>query len=131
LTLELHVTESVARSADRNERYGYLERLPSLFARKLRAGARDSCHPLMKAARVYLDVCLVHPFAEGNSRAALLWCTFRCLAGGIPPPAFRRIVGFELRPGQPLNYLAFSEVAAAAREAWGHDRSGHDNTLAQ
>lgn len=58
------------------ERYGLDAETPARFAECL-AGSQDRELPVAaRAARVYLDVCFFHPFADGNARSALLAFAF-------------------------------------------------------
>jgi len=56
------------------ERYGVDVQIEQRF-RECLTDSRDPAVPLAaRAARVYLDVCFVHPFDDGNARAAMLAC---------------------------------------------------------
>ncbi|MBI4816766.1 MAG: Fic family protein [Deltaproteobacteria bacterium] len=58
------------------ERYGVLPDLRRQFEAAL-GEANDAAVPAIeRAARVYLDVCFFHPFADGNARAARLALDF-------------------------------------------------------
>ena len=48
---------------------------PSAFANAL-ADANSDEPPIIRAARLYLDVCFFHPFNDGNGRAACLALDF-------------------------------------------------------
>lgn len=54
------------------ERYGASADLSSRFERCLVDTEEVGVTPVARAARVYLDVCFVHPFPDGNARAARL-----------------------------------------------------------
>lgn len=96
-----------ANVRSRNERHAYFEKLPGMFAKKLARDAQDAIHFLLKAARLYLDVIFVHPFRDGNARAAMLSMAFYCWRNGYALPDFRKVFGFRFRPGSRLNYWAF------------------------
>jgi hypothetical protein len=65
------------------ERYGLDARTEQRF-RDCLADSHDPAVPLAaRAARVYLDVCFVHPFANGNARAAMLACYFVLARDGV------------------------------------------------
>jgi hypothetical protein len=53
------------------ERYGLEPDTPARFEAAL-ADAGDAAPAIVRAARVYLDVCYFHPFEDGNARAARL-----------------------------------------------------------
>ncbi|QGQ18245.1 hypothetical protein GC089_01895 [Cellulomonas sp. JZ18] len=65
------------------ERYGLAPTTEQRFARCL-AEATASGVPLpSRTARVYLDVAFVHPFPDGNARAALLCASFVLRRDGV------------------------------------------------
>jgi hypothetical protein len=65
------------------EAYHYHAGLPGVFERCL-AEATDERVPLpSRAARAYLDVAFVHPFADGNARAAMLALYFVLAREGV------------------------------------------------
>jgi hypothetical protein len=67
------------------ERYGLDAETPARFAECLAeadSGNRD-VPVAARAARVYLDVCFFHPFADGNARSALLALAFVLARDGI------------------------------------------------
>jgi hypothetical protein len=53
------------------ERYGWEPDTRARFEAAL-AEANDDALPIVRAARVYLDICYFHPFEDGNARAARL-----------------------------------------------------------
>ena len=89
----LRTTDAFAKQG--RERYGTYATLADDFERVL-AQANDANVPVAtRAARVYLDVCFFHPFADGNARAARLALDFVVTAAGL-----------ILRVGQPLFALS-------------------------
>jgi hypothetical protein len=65
------------------ERHGLTADTENRFEALL-AQSREAGLPVAaRAARVYLDVCFVHPFADGNARSALLALAFLLAVDGI------------------------------------------------
>lgn len=95
----------------RNERYAYFGSLEQMFRKKVSVDNQDSCHPLMKAVRLYLDLIFVHPFPNGNARAALLWFTFYCMRYRYCVPDFRKFFDFGFSPGSRTCYWQFCSIA--------------------
>jgi Fic/DOC family len=58
------------------QRYAWKADTQSRFKECLIEANNASVDPLARAARVYLDVCFFHPFADGNARAARLALDF-------------------------------------------------------
>lgn len=67
-------------------RYGWWPGLPARLGAKLRADAVEPLHPLLRAVRLYLDLIHLHPFVDGNARAARLRLTWWLALGGLPLP---------------------------------------------
>lgn len=103
----------------RHERYAYFAGLPELFARKVAADLADSCPAIIKAARVYLDIIFVHPFPDGNARAAILWLSYFCYRARLPLPDYRRLFAFPFVSGSRRCYLAFVEFIVEEIERHG------------
>jgi prophage maintenance system killer protein len=58
------------------ERYAYWEHAQEEFERCLSQSADPNTPLVVRAARVYLDICFFHPFDDGNGRAARLALDF-------------------------------------------------------
>jgi hypothetical protein len=67
-------------------RYLYAPDLEELFTRKVEADARERCHPVAQAVRLYLDLAFFHPFPDGNARAARLWFEYCLRRARLPTP---------------------------------------------
>ena len=63
-------------------RYGWHTGLEERFVHKLDTDAADGLSPVARAVRGFLDICHVHPFADGNSRAACLWLVWTLVNAG-------------------------------------------------
>lgn len=61
--------------------------------------------PIVRAARVYLDVCFFHPFEDGNARAARLALDHVLTSAGL-----------ALRAAEPV--FALARAASATWGAW-------------
>lgn len=70
----LRTTDAFAKRG--RERYPIVDDLAARLAAALRA-ATDPATPLVeRATRAYLDICFLHPFTDGNARAARLVLDF-------------------------------------------------------
>jgi hypothetical protein len=114
LMVPMYMTEFrkvAARTSIRPERYACFNGLEDMFIRKVAADARDGCHPLIQAARLYLDITFFHPFHDGNARAAMLWHAYQCLRSGHALPDYRRLRAFPFVPGSIACYWHFTALA--------------------
>jgi hypothetical protein len=96
------------------ERYGHWPDLEAMFTRKLEVDDADACHPVAKAARLYLDLIYVHPFEDGNARAARLWLEFMLRRARVPTPALGPLIKWPKRPQSVARYVAFQQLVARA-----------------
>lgn len=81
------------------EAYALFPELEAMLRRKLRVDAADGCHPLVQACRLYLDLIFVHPFEDGNARAARLWWEFLLRRARTCGPRIEELVRWEKVPG--------------------------------
>ncbi|MGW4946223.1 Fic family protein [Actinoplanes sp. NPDC004185] len=65
------------------ESYYWRDDLPEVFERCLLEATDDTVPLPSRAARVYLDMALFHPFADGNARAAMLALAFVLARDGV------------------------------------------------
>jgi hypothetical protein len=105
--------EAFAHHPVQTRRYGWRADLESTLDARLSAFAADSVHPLVRACRLYLEIILVHPFTDGNGRAARLWLDHTCRLAGWSTPDLAALSALPKEPGRPLRYWGF--VAHAAR----------------
>lgn len=70
----------------RDRRYGWYPGLADRFARKLDLDAGDGSPPIARAIRGFLDICHIHPFADGNARAACSWMVWTLLEANVDVP---------------------------------------------
>ena len=73
-----------------------------------------SGHAVAKAARLYLDILYVHPFDDGNARAARLWLEFVLRRDGVPTPELGGLIKWPKGPPSAERYVRFQELIAAA-----------------
>ena len=78
--------------------YGYYEGLENRFARKLDADGRCDTSPLARAIRGYLDIIHIHPFNDGNTRAACTWFTWSMVSGGLDIPDLGLLIDLPKPP---------------------------------
>ncbi|TDP94806.1 Fic family protein [Labedaea rhizosphaerae] len=94
------------------ERYDGGPEAPDRFRACLAESAEPGVAVAARAARVYLDVCFFHPFADGNARSAFLAWVFVLAAAGIAVDA----VGPVRRPlwyaDDPADAMALTRVTA-------------------
>jgi hypothetical protein len=67
---DFRTTEAFAKNG--RERYAIASDTKQRFVAALAEANRAEPSAAIRAARVYLDVCFFHPFADGNARAARL-----------------------------------------------------------
>ncbi|MFK7988532.1 MAG: Fic family protein [Sandaracinaceae bacterium] len=81
-----------AFAKDRGERYGRPKDLEKRLAEALKAASDFSTSPIARGARIYLDLCFLHPFKDGNARAARLALDYVLTQAGLAlldgPPIF-------------------------------------------
>lgn len=81
-----------AFAKDRAERYGRPKDLEKRLAEALKAASDVSTSPIARGARIYLDLCFLHPFKDGNARAARLALDYVLTQAGLAlldgPPIF-------------------------------------------
>lgn len=85
----------------RDRRYGYWPGLPARLAAKWAADARDDAHGVAAALRLYLDLIHVHPFVDGNARAARLGLSWWLAGAGYATPRLDAWVRVPKLPGDP------------------------------
>lgn len=93
-------------------RYLYAPELEEMFVRKVEADARDGCHPVAQAVRLYLDLAFFHPFPDGNARAARLWFEFILRRARLPMPPLAPWVLLPKTPGDVERYGRYVRLAA-------------------
>jgi Fic family protein len=93
-------------------RYLYTPDLEEMFIRKVEADAKDGCHPVAQAVRLYLDLAFFHPFPDGNARAARLGFEFCLRRAGLPTPPLAPWVLLPKPPGDAERYVRFVRLVA-------------------
>lgn len=93
------------------ELYAFHPHLPSAFANKVARDHRDELHPLIKAVRLYLDICFFHPFCDGNARAARLAFQFILQRDGVSMREIGPLFRLPLAAGGVEGYRSFAKLA--------------------
>lgn len=93
----------------RTRKYIFFDELPDMFARKLKQDCRNPCHPLARGIRLYLDIIHIHPFEDGNNRAAYLWLNYVLAWSGQPVPRFGHLALMTTLPICKDNYRLLFE----------------------
>lgn len=82
----------------RQRRYGNRPGLEQRFVAKLNRDGVDDVPPVARAIRGFLDIIHVHPFNDGNCRAALTWLTWSLVSGGCDVPTLDPLVRLPFTP---------------------------------
>jgi Fic family protein len=85
-------------------------KVPDLMA-ELFASLQDIAEPVERAAKLHHGIARIHPFADGNGRAARLAMNFLLLAAGYPPVS----IPTDLRLAY---YKALDAADAGDYQAW-------------
>lgn len=93
------------------EVYAYHPQLHSAFAAKITKDDRDELQPLIKAVRLYLDICFFHPFCDGNARAARLGFQFILQRDGVSMREIGPLFRLPLAAGGVEGYRSFAKLA--------------------
>lgn len=95
----------------RGRTYAWRPGLEARFFRKVSRDAREGLHPLAAGIRLYLDLIHVHPFADGNARAATIWLCWALSRAGWPLPDLEAVVRLPKPPGHPRVPALMAAVA--------------------
>lgn len=82
----------------RQRRYGNRPGLEQRFVAKLNRDGLDCVSPVARAIRGFLDIIHVHPFSDGNGRAACTWLAWSLVAGGYDVPTLEPLVRLPFNP---------------------------------
>ncbi len=108
--IELRTTDAFAKGG--RERYGAAPDLRGTLEVAL-AEAGDLAQPVaVRAARVYLDLCFVHPFPDGNARAARLALDHVLTTAGLAIHAARPLFALSRAAGDGDGARAFARAIA-------------------
>lgn len=86
-------------------RYAFSQKLPEFFAKKITSDFKNDTAPLAKAVRLYLDIIFIHPFNDGNARAARLAFEHTLNYFQHPLPSMDTLVHFPKEPGNAASYV--------------------------
>lgn len=103
------------------ERYGYEPGLELTFAERLsgHGGGDGEVHPVLRAARAYLDVCFFHPFTDGNARAARVALDAILWGARVPVGNLRLVFAMPIPAGHRDAYEAWARLLARCCERAG------------
>lgn len=83
----------------RDRTYTWRPDLDRRFASKLDRDATDDVSPVARAVRGYLDIIHVHPFGDGNARAACTWLVRALVTADLDIPDLEAFVRLPKPPG--------------------------------
>lgn len=87
---------SAAHCRDRH--YSWRPGLEQRIVLKLDRDAKEAIHPVALAIRGYLDIIHIHPFNDGNTRAACIWLTWSLVRTGYDVPELGHIIRIPTPP---------------------------------
>lgn len=105
------------------QKYGMFSGQDRLVAAKIESDAADGAHPLLKAVRLWLDMIYVHPFRDGNGRAARLAVDFLCTRHCIALPDLAILAATKPEAGDGQDYWRFALQALISTVTWRDDAS--------
>lgn len=96
--------------------------LPNLIERSLERAQDRVEPPALAAARLHLELLVIHPFADGNGRAARLASTYILMRAGFRSTLFTAVEQhFHANPvGYPRAFRALVECGARDQDPWLH-----------
>lgn len=94
------------------ERYGIDSDIAARFTACLAEAVGPGLSVAARGARVYLDVCFFHPFADGNARSAFLALTFVLARAGITLDQVGPIRRIARRADSPTDAFALAKLVA-------------------
>ncbi|WP_221937956.1 Fic family protein [Nocardia otitidiscaviarum] len=98
------------------ELYGLHANTPARFAECLADSRNHEVPVAARAARVYLDVCFFHPFADGNARSALLALAFVLGKDGVVLDEVGPIAQVQRPADDAEGALGFADLVVAMIE---------------
>ena len=78
--------------------------------RKLNVDGQNRVSGVARAIRGFLDIIHVHPFADGNSRAACTWLAWSLVDAGLDVPDLTPLMQLPKPPGNPKVPLLMAQV---------------------
>ncbi len=99
---------------------------PQEWSEAVREANDPAVHPLVRACRLYCDICFYHPFDDGNGRAARVWLSAVCWRARIGIPSLIQLSQFPHDPARPARCWGF--VSTAARSLCATHRYGADDS---
>jgi len=108
----LRRTDAFAREGA--HRYPWRDDLPARLDEALRGASDDAVHPVVRACLVYLDVIFLHPFEDGNARAARLAMHHTLHRGGYGAPRFDDVLFVRKTPGDAESFWRLVRITAGS-----------------
>lgn len=93
-------------------RYAPCADLAEAFPARLIDLTQTQLPPLTQALRLYLDFIYLHPFPDGNGRAAMLWFDAWLFHAGQQVAKLHLLRWFRKRPGDAANYRQLLHMLA-------------------
>ena len=108
-----------AHTGKNGARHPWTPDMEARFRQKLQLDDRDDAPGVIRAVRGYLDVIFVHPFTDGNSRAARLMLEYGLRRHGLPTPDLEAFVRLPKHCGDRARYWGLCRMLAGGilREA--------------
>jgi len=124
---EVRSGEAFARGGE--HRYACLPDLQERFAARLALWDAADVDPVVAACGVYLDIIFLHPFVDGNARAARLAYELLLRRARRPVPRLEDLLRLRKRPGDADDFwrlvrLSAASIAGLARRCPHGERTG-------
>lgn len=82
----------------RDRHYSWRSGLEQRIVLKLDKDGKEAIHPVALAIRGYLDIIHIHPFNDGNARAACIWLSWSLVRAGCDVPELGHIIRIPTPP---------------------------------
>lgn len=82
--------------------YGWYQDLEKRMVRKFDVDGQNDVSPMTRAIRGFLDIIHVHPFADGNTRAACTWLVWSLAGAGVNVPDLGPFLELPKPPGDEI-----------------------------
>jgi hypothetical protein len=107
----LRSTDAFARGGA--HRYPFRDDLHDLLDASLRRWCAPEVDPVVAACGLYFDMIFMHPFCDGNARAARLWHEWALRRGGRPTVRYEDILLLRKTPGDIEGFWRMVRISAA------------------
>jgi len=117
----LRRTDAFAR--DGAHRYPWRDDLSTRVDEALHGATAVAVHPVVRACLVYLDVIFLHPFEDGNARAARLVMHHTLHRAGYGAPRFDDVLFVRKTPGDTEGFWRLVRITAGSIGAVARSRA--------